>query len=117
MARGATNHQSGASAEEAAARHYERAGATVVARRWRGRGGEVDLIAERDGETVFVEVKRAATHDEAAARLGPRQIARIHDCAAEYMATLPLGLLSPVRFDLALVDGQGRVAVLENALH
>lgn len=113
----ATNHHAGFAAEEAAVRHYEGLGARIAARRWRGRGGEVDVIATLDGLTVFVEVKRAATHDEAATRLGGRQIARIHDCASEYMATLPGGLLSPVRFDVALVDGAGRVSVIENALH
>lgn len=75
------------------------------------------MIAQRGGDTIFVEVKRARTHEEAVARLGEPQIARLHDCAAEYMATLPDGSLSSVRFDVALVDEQGRVLVLENALH
>ena len=32
------------------------------------------------------------------------------------MGTLPDGLLSAVRFDVALVDAQGRIEILENAL-
>ena len=114
---GATSYHGGLAAEHAVARRYEGAGHVIAARRWRGRGGEIDLIARGGGRTVFVEVKSAATHAAAAARLGPRQIARIYDSAAEYMDTLPDGALSEVRFDVALVDGMGRIEVLENALH
>ena len=110
------NHHAGLAAEEIAARHYEARGARVLARRWRGRGGEIDVIAEAGDETVFVEVKRAATHDAAAWRLGPRQRARLRDCAGEFLATRPAGLLTPARFDVALVDAAGRVRVIENAL-
>jgi putative endonuclease len=48
----------GRSGEDAAARALERAGLSVVARRFRWRGGELDLVAERpDGLVIFVEVK------------------------------------------------------------
>jgi len=47
----------GAAAEDLAARHLERHGLEIVARNWRCRGGEIDLVA-RDGATlVFVEVR------------------------------------------------------------
>ena len=114
---GSTNYHAGLAAEEAVARLYGGAGHAIAATRWRGKGGEIDLIAEAEGCTVFVEVKRARTHAEAAQRLGERQIARLHACAAEYMGTLPDGLLSDVRFDVALVDDAGRVEIVENALH
>ena len=113
---GTTSHHAGLAAEESVARHYGRLGRPVLARRWRGRGGEIDVIARDGEETVFVEVKRSDTHAAAALRLGERQARRLFDCAGEYMGTLPSGLLSPVRFDVALVDAAGRVAVIENAL-
>jgi putative endonuclease len=43
--------------EDLAHRHLERAGFVVVARNWRGAGGEVDLIAWDREQVVFVEVK------------------------------------------------------------
>ncbi|MBW0156724.1 YraN family protein [Sedimentimonas flavescens] len=112
---GALSYHAGAAAEEQVARHYEAAGFEIVARRWRGRyGGEVDLIARRGSLLAFVEVKFSRTHEVAATHLLPRQLARIFRSADEYLA---LGHIQAEesRFDLALVDAQGRVAVIENA--
>lgn len=48
--------------EDLACRELERRGYAIVARRYRRRGGEIDIIA-RDGETmVFVEVKAREDH-------------------------------------------------------
>jgi len=48
--------------EDLACRELERRGYAIVARRYRVRGGEIDIIA-RDGETiVFVEVKARDDH-------------------------------------------------------
>lgn len=113
---GTISYHAGVAAEECVARHYRRLGRPVLARRWRGKGGEIDVIARDGTDTVFVEVKRSATHAAAALRVGDRQIRRLFDCAGEYMGTFPGGMLSPVRFDVALVDETGRVEVIENAL-
>lgn len=103
-------------AEDQVAARYERAGHAIAARRWRGRGGELDLVA-RDGDgLVFIEVKAARSHAAAAERLQPRQIARLQVAAEEFMGQEPRGLNTPARFDVALVDGTGRIEILENAL-
>ena len=113
---GATAFHAGMAAEGAVAAHYRRAGLSIVARRWRGKGGEIDLVA-RDGlELVFIEVKKSRSFAQAAARVSPRQIARIMDAASEYLAGEPLGQATPVRFDVARVDARGMIEVMENAL-
>ncbi|MGZ9811836.1 YraN family protein [Pseudoroseicyclus sp. H15] len=114
--RGARNHLAGMAAEEIVARHYQADGHEIHACRWRGQGGEIDLVAEDGEELVFIEVKAAASHEAAALRVTPRQQQRIMQAACEYIARLPRGLLTPMRVDVALVDGTGRVACLHNAI-
>lgn len=114
--RGAVAHQAGLAAEAGVARHYARSGCQIVARRWRGQAGEIDLIG-RDAEGyVFVEVKAARTVAQAAERLSRRQMARLALAAEEFMGTVAGGLGQAMRFDVALVDRFGRLEVCENAL-
>lgn len=47
----------GVHGERLAARLYESAGYTVVARNWRCNDGELDLVLRGDGVLVFAEVK------------------------------------------------------------
>ncbi len=114
-ARGAMAHHGGLAAEEQVAEVYAARGATVLARRWRGGGAEIDLILEEGGAVVFVEVKRAATHAAAAARIAPAQAARLLAAAEAFLGTRPAGTLTESRFDAALVDGAGRVEILRDA--
>lgn len=110
------NYYSGFAAELSVAKYYESKGQPVIARRWRGKSGEIDLIAREGDQLVFIEVKSAATHEEALQYLRPAQVQRIRAAVAEYLATEPLGSLTEVRFDLALVDRQGRIHLCPNIL-
>ncbi|PQO24645.1 hypothetical protein C2I36_02075 [Rhodobacteraceae bacterium WD3A24] len=114
--RGATGHRAGLAAEAAVAAHYGRSGRAIVARRWRGAGGEIDLIAREPGRVVFIEVKKSGNFARALERLGGRQARRIRAAAAEFLAGEAAGLDTEARFDVALVDGMGRVEIVENAL-
>ncbi|MEP2531845.1 YraN family protein [Shimia sp.] len=103
-------------AEDSVARAYTGQGMTIAHRRWRGQGGEIDLIV-RDGEKViFVEVKKSRSHNQAATRVLPSQIARIQASGEEFLGSEPNGLLTEARFDVALVDAMGRTEIIENAL-
>ncbi len=78
----------GKTGEERAVGELERRGYAILARRYRTRHGEIDIVA-RDGETmVFVEVKARATAEfgtaaEAVTRRKQRQLASM---AADYLA-------------------------------
>lgn len=112
---GESGYHAGLAAEHAIARDYERRGYPIARRRWRGQGGEIDLIA-RDGDgIVFIEVKKSRSFDRALQRLSTRQQARLYSAAEEYLGTQPAGALTDVRFDVALVDGRGAIRVIENA--
>lgn len=113
--RGQVAALSGAMAEEGVARLLEGRGMTVLARRWRGPSGEIDLICLSGDCLVFVEVKQAATHAEAALRLGRPQQARILRAALDYCEATGRPALSEMRFDAALVDRQGQIELVESA--
>ncbi|MEJ6403936.1 YraN family protein [Yoonia sp. 2307UL14-13] len=105
----------GQAAEDIVARDYTRRHYVVAAQRWRGKAGEIDLIV-RDGEAlIFVEVKKSRDFATASTRLSRRQMDRICAAATEFVAGEPRGLLTDMRFDLALVDAHGAVNVMENA--
>ena len=112
---GARSYHAGRAAEDQVAQLYDRSGRLVAARRWRGMSGEIDLIVRDGAEVIFIEVKQSRTHAQAAEHLTERQMRRIYGAAEEFLGGEPAGSLTPARFDVALVDGLGRIEILENA--
>jgi len=112
---GATSYHAGLCAEDAVAQVYVRRGRRIVSRRWRGKGGEIDLIVQDGDALIFVEVKKSRSHGRAAQSLSRRQMDRISMAASEFLGTQPRGQLTDVRFDLATVNGTGEIAIIENA--
>lgn len=109
------NGLAGRSAEETVARHYQLKGHALLAERWRGSRGEIDLVlADGDG-VIFVEVKKSHSHASARIRLSLSQMKRIIGAGYEFIAGQPRGLLTDVRLDVATVDRFGSVEVIENA--
>lgn len=113
--KGALAFHSGDCAEVAVAEFYSASGHEVVERRWRGPAGEIDLILRRGDQWIFVEVKKSRSLELAALRLDRRQMDRICNSACCYCDVLPSGSLTEMRFDVALVDGVGRIEIIENA--
>lgn len=113
---GSVGYHKGLSAESQVIRHYESLGAKLLHHRWRGSAGELDLILELGDDIIMVEVKASRSLAQAATRLSPRQCQRIFQTAEEYLATCPRGQLTPMRLDVALVDNEGTIEILENAL-
>lgn len=114
--RGRRAYLAGHAAEHSVHRLYEHRGFKMAARRWRGGGGEIDLIY-RDGDAcVFVEVKQSSSFDRAAQSLRPAQIRRILQAASVFVGNEPNGQMTEMRFDVALVNGQGETEIIENAL-
>ena len=112
---GLVSYHAGLAAEGSVEGHYVRAGHVVVQRRWRGAGGEIDLIV-RDGDSlIFIEVKKSRDFARAAERVSERQMQRIYATASEFLAGEANGQDTDVRFDVALVNGVGEIQVIENA--
>jgi putative endonuclease len=113
---GVVSYLAGRVAEDQVAADYARRGYRILSRRWRGRAGELDLVVEKNGTIIVIEVKKSRSFARAAERLSPRQQARIWDSAADYVGHMPLGQRTDVRVDVALLDCHGDLRVLENAL-
>jgi putative endonuclease len=94
----------GARAEQVAALFLVERGLTIIARNFRTRRGEIDLIA-RDGATlVFVEVRlrRSPSFGGAGASITAAKGARLKAAALAYLANM--GSEPPCRFDAVLLD-------------
>jgi putative endonuclease len=114
----AAGRRPGEAGETLACRHLESAGLVVVARNFRCRSGEVDVVA-RDGDTtVFVEVKErsGSTHGEACDAVTPGKRRRIVRAARIYAAARGLSE-SPLRFDVVSIDwaADGRPRIRHDA--
>jgi putative endonuclease len=106
----------GARGEELVAAWYEQHGYHVLARNWRCRAGELDLIVARGRAVVFCEVK-ARTSDAfgvpAEAVTRTKQI-RLRRLAATWLDTAAPWPAAELRFDVASVLG-GAVEIIEGA--
>ncbi len=90
-------------AEERACEYLRSLGYLIVARNWRWRGGEVDIIA-KDGDTlVFVEVKARSTarFGHPAEAVNERKRGKLIAAAKAFLGR-DLGKV-PVRFDVVTV--------------
>jgi putative endonuclease len=91
--------------EELAARHLVDAGMEVLARNWRCREGELDIVA-RDGDAlVFVEVKSRSGlgFGEPAEAVGRVKARRIHVLACRWLAEHRPPGPHELRFDVVSV--------------
>jgi putative endonuclease len=90
----------GRSGEAYVARLYERAGYSILDRNWRHGRLEIDLVAARHGEVVFIEVKtRRPTPQHAGELVHPAQRRRIARAAGAWLRQHPrVGRTS--RFDV-----------------
>ena len=119
-----TNHrqQLGKRGEEIAKRHYEANGYTILDTNFRTRLGEIDLIAERGGTYVMVEVRtrsnqRFGTPEES---ITPAKADRLVAVSEEYFNRSQI-VDADWRVDLValVLDGSGNVTrmnVIENAV-
>lgn len=94
----------GKTGEDLACRELERRGYAILERRWRLRGGEIDIVA-RDGDTVvFVEVKArdGSAFGEGSEAVTVRKQRRIVQLALGYLVRHRL-VDVPCRFDVVSI--------------
>lgn len=116
---GAWRRKTGDQAEQLVVEHLERLGYVIRDRNVSCRRGELDIVAERGLELVFVEVRMRATDtwgDPATSVLHGKQ-RKVVLAAHEYCQRHRL-FQRAIRFDVASVVGRGReghVELIEDA--
>jgi putative endonuclease len=104
----------GKTGEDLACQELERRGYAIVARRYRRRGGELDIIA-RDGKTmVFVEVKarEGRAFGEASEAVTAHKRRKITQLALDYLMRHRL-TNCPCRFDVVSIHFDAGTPVIE----
>ena len=98
----------GRTGEDLACEELQRRGYAILARRYRSRFGEIDIVARCGPAIVFVEVKARAGDDfgGSAAAVTPWKQRRISQMAVDYIARHNLHE-QPCRFDVVTVDLKG----------
>ena len=105
----------GQSAEAHAEAFLKTQGLKLVARNWRCRFGEIDLVMQDGPTLVFIEV-RLRSHSDfggAAASVTPAKQKKLLAAARQYLSTLKT--LPPCRFDVVAFSGDTAPEWLKNA--
>ena len=109
-------NRAGARAEELCAELLRKAGLRVLARNWRCRHGEIDLVAEEGDTLVFAEVRfrRSQRYGGAAESVTATKQARLVAAARLYLMRRPD---ADCRFDVLLLDSleTSRIEWIRNA--
>ena len=93
----------GISAESRAALFLIAKAYRIVARRWKTPFGEIDIVARRRRDLVFVEVEARDSLDVAAESVSERSRQRIVAAAEMWLAHRPQDAQSNIRFDVILM--------------
>ena len=106
----------GRRAETIAAWYLRLKGYGVLARRFRGPIGEIDLVARRWGTVIFVEVKARSGDEAGLEAVGPKARARIARAAEAWLTRYPGAASMKLRFDVIVIPpGFGWPHHLRNA--
>lgn len=92
--------KAGRRAETVAVLYLRCQGYRILHRRFKGPGGEIDLIAQRGQSLVFIEVKYRADLCTALSSVTPRQQRRIEQAARAFCASRSHYAGCSLRFDV-----------------
>lgn len=83
------NREKGRKGEERAAKYLQDLGYTIIKRNFRVKYGEIDIIATREKEIAFVEVKYRYTNifGGALSSMPPRRQKRLENAANEFISS------------------------------
>lgn len=90
-------------------------GYRILARQFTIRGGEIDIVAERDEAVAFIEVKARPTHAEGMEAIGEGKRRRVARAASVWLSRNPWAVSHALRGDAILVDAARSPLHIEDA--
>ncbi len=98
----------GRKGEREAEKYLKKKGYRILDRNFRIKGGELDLVAEKDGEIVFVEVRTRERDDfmDPIFSITPKKRRSLRRAAEVYLLSRGLDL-APCRFDVITLVREG----------
>jgi putative endonuclease len=109
------SYATGVAAESRAAGLLQSKSYSILAQRYKTKGGEIDLVAQRGDHLAFVEVKGRKSLDEAAWAVVPRQQARIAVAAEVFLGEHSELAHCTASFDVILVSPSEGCSHIEQA--
>jgi len=96
----------GRAGEAQAARFLEAQGYVLLARNWRTRAGELDIVAQEGDALVFVEVKarRSLLRGLGEESIDARKRQQLARLAEQFLAAHPELVFHQCRFDVVVID-------------
>ena len=105
-----SRQQRGEQAEQLAESWLNQQGLCTVARKWRCRMGEIDLIMLQEDVLIFLEVRfrSSAHHGGAAGSVDPRKQRRLVAAARHYLRVRPEAAMRRCRFEVIAMQPDSR---------
>ena len=102
--------------EKLAVDFLEKEGFTIIERNFRNRYGEIDIIANEDGQICFCEVKYRSNIacGQAVEAVNYHKQKKITNVAYYYLMTNGMNEWTPCRFDIIAIDGDN-ITLFRNA--
>lgn len=109
----------GAAAEQRAQKWLQKRGLKLLARNWRCRGGELDLVMTDGDELVFIEVRARSRSDYggALASVDARKQAHLVHAARHFLAAHPEHAESIARFDVLAFESSDDPLWIQSAFY
>lgn len=110
-------HEKGLEAENAALTYLENKGFVIIAKRFKRRGGEIDLIATKAKSICFIEVRYRKNFSLAAESITPQKQKRLIQTAEKFIQENSdfIKEFPYMCFDVILLNNQKNIRHITNA--
>ena len=111
-----SSYQLGIEAELLVAEHFNSLGFTLIARRYKTKFGEIDLVLKRENQIIFMEVKTRSRKFPIEELITQRQLDRNYAAAEFFLAQFPEYSNYDCRFDVIILYNKKIIHHIQNII-